>query len=50
MQSKSYTCSECDAIFKIRHDLDRSYYEVMFCPFCSAALEEDEEEDEDDTY
>lgn len=50
MPSKSYNCTDCDAIFKIKHDLDQSYYDVVFCPFCGAGLDEEEEEEDDDTY
>lgn len=50
MRSKSYTCIECDAIFKIKHELDEHYYDIMFCPFCGAGLDDEEEEEDDDTY
>lgn len=50
MPSKSYTCGECDALFRIKHDLEESYYAVMFCPFCAAGLDDEEEEEDDDTY
>jgi DNA-directed RNA polymerase subunit RPC12/RpoP len=49
MSTTSYFCTECDAIFKIKHDLDK-YYEVMFCPFCGGGIDDEKEEDEDDTY
>lgn len=50
MGTRKFTCVECDAIFKVTHSLDDSYYEVMFCPFCSAGLDDEEETDDDDTY
>lgn len=43
-----YQCSNCDADFKIKHDLDDVYYEVSFCPFCGGDISEDEEELDDD--
>lgn len=49
MPTKSFTCFECDAIFKVKHDLD-NYYEVMFCPFCGAGIDDEKDEDDDDTY
>lgn len=48
--NKTFTCDNCDAEFKIKHSLDESYYEVMFCPFCGADIDEEEEEDEIDDY
>lgn len=42
-----YHCDHCDAEFKIRHSLNESYYEVMFCPFCGGDITEEKEEDED---
>ena len=45
---KVYNCDSCDAEFKIKHTLDEAYYEVMFCPFCAAQIDEQEEDDEDD--
>ena len=40
--TEHYTCNHCDAEFKIKHDLDSSYYEVTFCPFCGADIEEED--------
>lgn len=46
---KLYTCNECDAEFKIKHELDDDYYEVNFCPFCGKEIwEEDEHETDED--
>lgn len=47
---RQYSCYQCEAVFKIKHSLDESYYEVMFCPFCGADIDEEEEEDEIDDY
>jgi uncharacterized paraquat-inducible protein A len=45
---KQFDCNECGAMFKIKYNLDESYYHVNFCPFCSHELYElDEEEDEE---
>jgi len=41
-------CVECDAIFKINHDMDENYYMVSYCPFCSAELDEEQEEGYED--
>ncbi len=49
--NKHVECYNCDAVFKIRHDLDHNYYQVIYCPFCATELEEeesfDQEEDEE---
>lgn len=46
---KQYTCNECDAEFKVKHQLNDTYYEVNFCPFCGKEIwEEDEDEIEED--
>lgn len=37
-------CVECDAVFKINHDMDSNYYLVEYCPFCGTQLEEEQEE------
>ena len=42
-----YHCNNCDAEFKIRHEMDDTYYEVNFCPFCGSDIENDEEFDND---
>ena len=41
-------CPSCDAVFKLRHDMDESYYKVEFCPFCGDTLDEDSNFDQDD--
>ncbi len=43
-----YNCYNCDAEFKLRHDMDEDYYEVNFCPFCGSSIEEEQDEVEDD--
>ena len=43
-----YTCYNCDAIFKLKHDMDDDYYEVNFCPFCGSSIEEEQDEVEED--
>jgi rRNA maturation endonuclease Nob1 len=42
MANRHYECVECDAVFKIKHDLDRDYYTVGFCPFCGSEIDEDQ--------
>jgi len=44
---KHYTCDDCDADFKVKHELDESYYDVNFCPFCGAQIDGEEEDPED---
>jgi hypothetical protein len=43
MANKGYECFECDAVFKIRHDLETEYYTVGFCPFCGEAMDDEQE-------
>ena len=43
-----YSCESCDAEFKIKHFMDDTYYEVNFCPFCRASIEEEEDDTEYD--
>lgn len=43
MQNK-YNCSNCEALFTVKHNLDEAYYEVIFCPFCGAEIEEEQED------
>lgn len=47
---KQFNCTECGADFKVRHDMDESYYKILFCPFCSTELEHEDDygEDSDD--
>jgi len=44
---KSFQCESCDADFKVKYNLDESYYEVMFCPFCGFEISEEEDDSED---
>lgn len=37
--SKTIECEECEAKFKIKHDMSDRYYVVSFCAFCGAELE-----------
>ena len=41
-KNKHHECIECDAVFKIKHDLDDHHYNVGFCPFCGATIDEDQ--------
>lgn len=40
--SKENYCTECEIEFKIRHDSD-NYMLVMYCPFCAASIEAEEQ-------
>lgn len=53
MRNQHYECVECDAVFKIKHDLDKDYYKVTHCAFCGSELQDeqidiDESADADD--
>jgi len=43
-----YECNNCDAVFKIRHDMDEGYYPIQYCPFCGSELDGEEEHFEQD--
>jgi hypothetical protein len=49
---KVVVCDECDAEFKIEHDLEESVYKMEYCIFCgeqlSSDLTDDVESDEDE--
>lgn len=45
---KHITCDHCEADFKVVYDLDHEYYEINFCPFCGAQVDEEEDDEEDD--
>ena len=49
MSNKHIECGNCDAVFKIKHDMDTDFYEVKFCPFCQEPLNDEElfEQEED---
>ena len=51
MARKGYECFECDAVFKIKHDLEEDYYKVSYCPFCGEEFDNEQEFDyeEDDS-
>jgi uncharacterized paraquat-inducible protein A len=40
-KNKHHECVECDAVFKISHDLDSHHYKVSFCPFCGSDIDQD---------
>ncbi len=44
---RSYHCDHCEADFKISHQMEEEYYEVNFCPFCSAQIDDEKDEEED---
>ena len=41
---KQYFCTDCDAEFKLSHDMDPDYFTVSMCPFCGAEVEHEEED------
>ena len=44
----SLECANCGAVFKLRHDMDESYYKVEFCPFCGDTIDEESNFDQDE--
>jgi len=47
-RKQHFECVECDAVFKIRYDLDEDYYNVTFCPFCGSEMDEDQQDEYED--
>jgi transcription elongation factor Elf1 len=47
MPTTHFECNECEAVFAVKHSLDKHYYTVQNCPFCGASLD-DENYDVDD--
>jgi DNA-directed RNA polymerase subunit RPC12/RpoP len=43
-----YQCINCDADFKIKHDMDSDYWHIEYCPFCGDKLDEDNFVDDED--
>jgi len=37
------SCTSCDAVFSINHDMDDEVYIVKGCPFCVTELDDAEE-------
>lgn len=48
MKPKTYFCTDCDAEFMMKHDMDEDYYKVTMCPFCGAEVETELDFEEDD--
>ena len=48
MRNQHYECVDCDAVFKIKHDLDKDYYSVTHCPFCGSELQDEQIEIDED--
>ena len=44
---KLIVCENCEAEFRIKHDLDENYYSVRFCVFCGSELTEELEDEID---
>jgi predicted nucleic acid-binding Zn ribbon protein len=43
-----YECNNCDAVFKIRHDIDEAYYPINYCPFCGCELDDEHFDQEEE--
>lgn len=37
--SKTIECEECEAHYKVKHDMSDRHYVVSFCAFCGEELE-----------
>jgi len=44
-RNQHFECIECEAVFKIKFDLDEDYYNVQFCPFCGSEIDEDQKDE-----
>jgi len=43
MKKVRVECSNCEGVAVCTHDLDHTFYNVGFCPFCGEELELEEE-------
>jgi uncharacterized paraquat-inducible protein A len=43
MPINHHECQACDAVFRIKYDMDDHYYEVKYCPFCGAEITQEED-------
>ena len=48
MSKKEILCDECDAVFRIQHNMEEHYYSVKHCPFCSNELNSENEDEIED--
>ena len=46
-RQKHYHCTDCEAEFKISHNMDEDYYKIEMCPFCGAEVEQELDFEED---
>lgn len=37
--SNKIECISCDAVFTVKHEMERQYYPIEYCPFCGELLE-----------
>lgn len=44
-RKQHFECIECEAVFKIKFDLDEDYYKVAYCPFCGSEMDEDQQDE-----
>jgi uncharacterized paraquat-inducible protein A len=47
--NKHVECNNCDAVFKINHDMDDMFYQVKYCPFCQEPLDDDQDFEQSDS-
>ena len=47
-RKQHFECVDCDAVFKISHDMDEKYYIVEHCPFCGSTMDDDQKDDYED--
>ena len=45
---KILVCESCEAVFKIMHSMDEKFYEIKYCPFCMADLDEELKDEVED--
>lgn len=48
MITKHFECSNCDAVYNLKHENDKEYYKPEFCPFCGEPVGEEENFDVDE--
>jgi uncharacterized CHY-type Zn-finger protein len=48
MSRKLIVCEDCEAEFKIQHEMDDHFYSVKHCPFCGDSLNSENEDEIED--
>lgn len=48
MYRENFECIDCSGTYSLKHDMDRDYYIVKYCPFCGSENDEELESYDND--